>query len=412
MPKTKINGPINVVRMEGAVNGINKIIYLFMDEHVSLSKQSNCSDPKNSIDITKYFKTSFTNLNKNKNKTYDFFMETFPNTLAYELNELNELVEWNKPDSERIYIENLWKFFYENVKFDKETNTLTSLFSNVRLHYIDIRDTLYLFLVDPLSFTLQQIKHIHNLIAEMVKTSLTVLLDFMKYVKNILKTNKFDSLDKKRPIDKLDTDIVSFLLTPKIQKEYSDRFVYLLDKLLNDYDNDNIKKLIRMYIKNSLLVLWNQYIIDLTVLFDKIKDLKNEDYNDQIFVNQLKDELYTFYRRIFAYISRFVDLYFLRRFLDKNYITNAIVYTGAAHSVSYIYILNNLGFKITHCAKSVITNINKLNKAIDVIQINPDSKIKNLPTEETLFDLIDLFIPPEKVSIQCTDMSDFPSNFE
>ena len=30
----KINGPINVIRMEGSINDIKKIIYFFMDEHV------------------------------------------------------------------------------------------------------------------------------------------------------------------------------------------------------------------------------------------------------------------------------------------------------------------------------------------------------------------------------------------
>lgn len=34
----------------------------------------------------------------------------------------------------------------------------------------------------------------------------------------------------------------------------------------------------------------------------------------------------------------FVDIYFLRRFLDKDYITNGLSYTGSTHSLMYVYI--------------------------------------------------------------------------
>ena len=95
-------------------------------------------------------------------------------------------------------------------------------------------------------------------------------------------------------------------------------------------------------------------------------------------------------------------MYFLRRFLDKDYVRNAIVYTGAAHSVSYIYILISIGFKITHVSKSKIKNMKKLNGAI--------SKIKEFPSEQSIYELLVLFLP-SKVK-QCTDISNFPEDFE
>ena len=39
------------------------------------------------------------------------------------------------------------------------------------------------------------------------------------------------------------------------------------------------------------------------------------------------------------FFGRFTDIFFLRRFLDKEYITNAIVYAGALHINTYIDIL-------------------------------------------------------------------------
>ena len=37
--------------------------------------------------------------------------------------------------------------------------------------------------------------------------------------------------------------------------------------------------------------------------------------------------------------TNITDLFFLRRFLDKDYITKAITYTGAVHSINYINFL-------------------------------------------------------------------------
>src|SRR5207253_1524266 len=42
----------------------------------------------------------------------------------------------------------------------------------------------------------------------------------------------------------------------------------------------------------------------------------------------------------FSIFSLLTDLYFIRRFIDKDYITNGIIYSGARHSSNYIYILS------------------------------------------------------------------------
>ena len=38
-----INGPINYAYLEGKINGIEKKIYLFMDEHNKLEEQTRCA---------------------------------------------------------------------------------------------------------------------------------------------------------------------------------------------------------------------------------------------------------------------------------------------------------------------------------------------------------------------------------
>jgi hypothetical protein len=92
----------------------------------------------------------------------------------------------------------------------------------------------------------------------------------------------------------------------------------------------------------------------------------------------------------------FMDLYFLRRSLDKDYVTNSLVYTGAKHSTNYIkYLVDNFDFKVTHAYYSKTEDMNKLN-----------SMIKKMTDTEEVFDL---FLP--LTLNQCIDVSGFPKNF-
>jgi hypothetical protein len=52
---SRINGPHNVVRLEGIVNGHNKVLYLFFDVHLDIFQQTKCEDFDN-IDIGQFFK--------------------------------------------------------------------------------------------------------------------------------------------------------------------------------------------------------------------------------------------------------------------------------------------------------------------------------------------------------------------
>jgi hypothetical protein len=48
-------------------------------------------------------------------------------------------------------------------------------------------------------------------------------------------------------------------------------------------------------------------------------------------------------------LSLITDLYFLRRFLDKKYIKNCILYTGSFHMVNLIYLLvKYFNYELTH----------------------------------------------------------------
>ena len=69
------------------------------------------------------------------------------------------------------------------------------------------------------------------------------------------------------------------------------------------------------------------------------------------------------------------DLYFLRRFLDKKYIKNGIIYTGSSHMIDLIYLLTKyFNYELTHTyyiSKPLKTRIQQ----IPVLQENDKSKI-------------------------------------
>ncbi len=86
----------------------------------------------------------------------------------------------------------------------------------------------------------------------------------------------------------------------------------------------------------------------------------------------------------------------MRRFLDKDYITNAITYTGSAHSCTYIEILTQeFDFVITHTSYSTISDLSELNRVV-----------KTKKSTE----LDEIFYPP--ILNQCSELSNFPKNFE
>ena len=131
-----VSGPINCVRLEGTVNSIKKVLYLFMDFHHDVTIQTQCEDII-APDFKTYLINTFNGI-KNKNKTYDFFFEIRPSTLLSET--------W-KGKKEK-YIREIDKLFRNefnlknkiNYESSKNEVTTSKNFPNIRLHYVDIRD--------------------------------------------------------------------------------------------------------------------------------------------------------------------------------------------------------------------------------------------------------------------------------
>jgi len=94
-----------------------------------------------------------------------------------------------------------------------------------------------------------------------------------------------------------------------------------------------------------------------------------------------------------------MDVYFLRRALDKDYVKNIVVYTGSDHTFMYMNFLTKYyGFRFTH--------LNYLN-----ISPNDDpKKIYDIILKGDLMDMREILFP--LFIEQCIDVSDYPKNFD
>jgi hypothetical protein len=326
----KINGPINIIRLEGTIFNIKKIIYIYFDHHYPLNKQTKCDGYLND-DIVTFLNKEFLKIH---DKTIDFFMET-------SFDQEEELLK-NIHYKDR-YIDEVNKFFISNILVKNNKNLGTKINKNIRFHYIDIR---YEF--KTISFS-----------------------KIFNHMKNNIENNKDN-------------------------KEFINKIIFELNNLktiLKNEDNKIIYKLKNKYIHNEIK---NKMNILLDKVYKDIDKLKIE-INSISTINQID----TTYLKLLQLYSWLMDIYFLRRFLDKNYVNNAIIYCGSGHAIRYIYFLiKNFDFKIT--------NASFLNKPIGLV-----NEILRYYEEKDDIDndtsIIHLF--NNKTNIQCIDISTFPENF-
>lgn len=384
--KEYINGPLNVMRLEGQINGISKVIYIFMDVHLKINMQTKCPNLR-SIDIVNYLVKNFDQISE-KDKIYDFFFEIQPTVINTQLTK-----------TKKKYIHEIFDLFISSFKIDRDKNVVSksNTFPNVRLHYIDIRD--YVINYHKALFALDGF--INKVIA-----SGSISKDDIQEIKKLLKINVEEVMGVHDLIYNKKTQSPDIL----IKKEY------LFNKIKSKYHHKNISQEINMLINTYLAKKFNDYFQHIASYYEKLDHLnkllhvqQNDLYYDQNMrhnyglpnyvkldilkdisrINEIKSSLE---REIFVFI---VDLFFLRRFLDKDYITNGIIYTGISHSVNYIFILiKYFNFKITHYSYLKST----LEELYDHIKKADDK-----------YDVESYIYPPKL--IQCSDMTSFPKLF-
>lgn len=307
-----ISGPISVILLEGEINNVKKKILLFGDYHYR-DYQNEC-DSLNSVPIKNYLVDLFS---KTKH-TIDFFLETepmIPGDISLTSNYINQLGE----------------FYNRNIRS----------FEMVRFHFSDIR---YVYKSEFLSFIFgnnisNDIINSPKIYYEDLEYLLKISEDITEYVNFIIYGLKLKPIEFKN------------LMKKQEEGTHKHSFLKNLYKIFYKYKNKNlqndIRKIIKIITKNILIEV-NQFIDQIKILKSYFRNIKKysglqiEKFKDNL--NSKINKLKIYYMDLFCIIT---DIYTIRRILDKDYIENTILYTGAAHTKNLFNILvNNFNFKI------------------------------------------------------------------
>ena len=406
-----INGPVNVVRVEGNINGIKKVVYLFGDLHHDLDKQTECSDI-HAQNIDTYILDQFNKRKlKHKNKKLDFFFETCPDYL-----------DVNKKDM--IYTSKYaWSVdkLFKNQFMSNKNKTLPALdYDDVRLHYVDFRCYLPSILDDVIK-TMKNVTSQYTFIKKKLHTCFNTTVVLYEKCTQILKILKNPQKHKISVSVEGTKDMLSSSEHDEKQKfQILENFIY---KIKKKYNNHDVGKIIEKSFDDHVVneyINFIKYIKESQKIFlkllrhaEKLEYKINIKYNDKHPI--LTDfnwgfddnEIYKIQKKMSEHVDNIqlydlnlhaimIDFYMVRRFLDKNYITNSISYTGIAHTSNTVYLLLKMfNFKITHISKTNTNNIDELNQII-VQQENP------FLTQHYIYPSLD---------VQCSDITHFPTEF-
>ena len=358
--KYLINGPNNAVRL---TNG-EKVLYIFGDQHVQPQYQQECpiNDDYDSIDIDKLLLKFMKN---EKNKKFDLFIEYYK----------SHLISENDNTLRKRYIDQVFKLSNTNINIENNKITINKKYPNFRFHYFDIRDTIEIYE----SFYSYQTYEYY----------FPYTIDSLRHI----------IINTKNIIDK------AYLFIEYLNKNEN----ISINKILNVYENQNIKKKINNIFNEIVVKNIEENIKNLKkiiILFEEsILKLQNKFLDERVSM-KIQSELYIKYSsarsKLAIVVLIITDLYFIRRFLDKKYIKNSIIYTGAMH-------MNDIAFLLIKYFNFKLTNIYYKDKSFNV------SKIKNLKTINLEYlDILGKYTYncDEDGNIkQCCDLFNFPPNF-
>lgn len=368
-----INGPVCLYRLEN--NG--KVLYIFSDYHFYEKKCEN----EISLDIDDFLVREFENINENKeNIYYDFFIEKHPSI--------------NSEGNRHSYIDKLKNTFEKFVNFKENKMTISEFGEKVRIHYIDNRDNI-------IYHIFRMFKYMNN-----NKINLRNIIEKIKELINFIKNPTYNKYEFTNFLKKDNT------YNNDISNSYFQKIIY---KMRNMYNNNKIKKIINKYL--DIVILELEIVVkELNECYEKLDKFgkyTNENkmycinnkcqysyYNTELIdlINNLffKASNST-YAKFLEATSKIIDLYFIRRFLDKDYVTNGILYSGAFHSCDVIYILvTEFNFKITHTSLNNNFDYNKYIKESKYKEFHKNKWHKLLP----------------EIFTQCIDYSIFPKLFK
>lgn len=371
-----LNGPVNYFKLSNNSKQIN----IFMDFHAPIHRQRKCEDYE-SKDVDKYFKKILSQDTEKIDETLDFFLEINPTSINYKY-------KYYTNDNYLVSIRKMFSKLYNEKYASVDEDEMPE--QTIRLHYMDIRDY----------SSFNELKRkLETIISELDRTkldNLILIINELISIKNILifidsMIKSIISNDKNSIYEKLSTKKIDFinLKEKNTNKEKSSNKVnqetlssmnmvmdaglyQILQKILYNYKNSNNKDNIinlftEHYIKTSNYLIdklkklipkisemnkiIDDYVIEEKITFEEINSHKNDGSRDILpyyfysmnkykkIWRELIDEVEEINHLIVKMGVIMTDCYFLRRIIDNSKITKSIVYTGAYHSVIYLWFL-------------------------------------------------------------------------
>lgn len=335
-----VSGPINIAHLRSPDN--KKNVYIFFDVHAEKEKQTKCDT--DSKDIVEFFNEIFIKAKK----TIDFMVEINPSHIVEENSEIGE--DFGYLDTIRAFT---IKHF--NITEDGTTVIKSKEYPNVRIHYVDIRDT-FLSLVDreTVSRWVYDEKYIYDYTTKYnfraLKRNVNYIVERIKDVQDLFygknKTKKINMLKlysnhkngKYYKIKKKEHEIILKYILTKIQSRISNvKLIDVVEFMANKELLPTLKKIVKIQ-----------------------KALNNCERSNDFF-----ELSYNFYDAIIDYSVPLMDMYTIRRIVDKNYIDNVFLYVGADHACNDIMILiNMLNYDLVNIAKHSENSLEELKRKI------------------------------------------------
>ncbi|CAI2358418.1 Hypothetical protein MVR_LOCUS124 [uncultured virus] len=366
-----INGPYNIIRLINP--DLKKTVYVMFDVHTPMLQQNRCKSVY-SLDVDKFLVNEFLRVSNDANHApVDFMFEQHSNTKT--------------KSNDQMYITNIDQLFQEIMYYNQIKSaarnmwqlaiTRNKLFENVRVHSIDIR-----YVLMPL-----------NLMMDIT----------YEYWDNIHQDGYYWSSELHGILVQLH-DNIALIISALTNKPIRDSnyahvgvdktaFNSIINKLLHKYNHINVKEYINSVISNNVLPRLTQVkdmietiLEQLEQINPKISYLFADDTNDNnvyswVSVTPHSRKIMTTIDSTLAIafdsIIALMDLYAIRRILDKDYITNAVMYTGGHHSANYINMLVK-GFDF------IITNASNLGQYKSVEDMMIQVKASKLELRSTL----------------------------
>ena len=370
---TYINGPSNYIKLQGKINNIEKNIIIYYDDLENINNNKKCKN--NSIDIDKYL----INLFKSSDKYIDFFIEINKDFININKNNDN-----NNNDNNNLTYYSKLELFFKSEFNDKKVPFL-------RLHWNNVSSNKFIFELisfNIFNYLISNIQIINSLINENKYSIingfnfnisfLNTLLNFIYQIKNninifndILNVNNNNNNNNENNIKNNDKNDMYF---------YTLNFI---KKIKFRYNNKNIINIINPYfnIINDHIILINKNIDYIIKKLNKYIKFYNNKIHYKIniypFYDNLPNLLFKIINKLtkIYYIINIInnilnDIYTIRRILDKNYITNSIIYSNSNILINYLYSFVNLfDFKIIDISYSDYS-VNVLYDKIKKIKLN------------------------------------------